>query len=639
MEFLDEVSTTDVSSEEEYGYQKRRNKEEEIYGVFMSSEEDEKNERYFKKKGRYQKHEEEKERETSSSEDEIEENEPEPEPFAKKEVKLDEKKEYFEQKEDTKMRNVTEREVNEARRKLQALDKDFGKFEQHTKGIGLKLLLKMGYKPGDGLGAKGEGMFQPIDAGKAREKKSGLGASIHDVEIEKNVSEEEEEKPFKEIELKKKKRWRKGVKDEQTKTIKNLLDSFGETVSYKIIDMTGKEAIEIENIKNRKSFEVDETQVNKLPELRHNVKLLVNLCEGKIIELNQQLNQEEEKRLEIENQIKDKKENVNQIEKNLKMSEDLLPIFHEIKRRMKMPTIPIESYFDLFDKIFKIEIPKSDKLFSSILKPLVLRLLNNEEEIQFNRNILIKLKKYFTGNGFDNLIFYTLLPKVRQFINSNDVRDLKVLEYLEIYKECFSNAMFDKLVIKDVLLPRILSQISQGVKWNWLFVYLPLLKNYSTEVFNQREFIQNSLPKCASLIEPIITVFEEDQMQQFLHQSIVPKLASTLRNFEINPANQELEPFKQVLEWIKYLPLSTMMSLFENIFFPNWLEILHTWLSNEPNYDEISLWYLQWKKQFPPLLINNNSIKFQFYKALDIMDKMIDNPSIDIASLNVYRKW
>jgi len=42
-------------------------------------------------------------------------------------------------------------------------DGSFGAFEKHTKGVGLKLLTKVGYEEGKGLGIEGQGIIDPIE--------------------------------------------------------------------------------------------------------------------------------------------------------------------------------------------------------------------------------------------------------------------------------------------------------------------------------------------------------------------------------------------------------------------------------------------------------------------------------------------
>lgn len=54
------------------------------------------------------------------------------------------------------------------------LDREFGTFEAHSKGIGSKLLAKMGWKEGTGLGKAGHGVVNPLEQ-KLRPNSMGLG--------------------------------------------------------------------------------------------------------------------------------------------------------------------------------------------------------------------------------------------------------------------------------------------------------------------------------------------------------------------------------------------------------------------------------------------------------------------------------
>lgn len=55
------------------------------------------------------------------------------------------------------------------------------------------------------------------------------------------------------------------------------------------------------------------------------------------------------------------------------------------------------------------------------------------------------------------------------------------------------------------------------------------------------------------------------------------------------------------------------------------LQVLCSWLSNSPNYEEITKWYLGWKSMFSDQVLAHPSIKDKFNEALDIMNRAVSS--------------
>lgn len=63
-------------------------------------------------------------------------------------------------------------------KRAEAMDAKFGNWEKHTTGFGSKMLQKMGWTRGKGLGSSGEGIVNPVKAVKHTDFGKGM-INIH----------------------------------------------------------------------------------------------------------------------------------------------------------------------------------------------------------------------------------------------------------------------------------------------------------------------------------------------------------------------------------------------------------------------------------------------------------------------------
>ena len=61
-----------------------------------------------------------------------------------------------------------------SRAQVKPMDREFGNWERHTTGFGSKMLAKMGWRQGSGLGSGGEGIVNPVRAVSHKEFGKGL---------------------------------------------------------------------------------------------------------------------------------------------------------------------------------------------------------------------------------------------------------------------------------------------------------------------------------------------------------------------------------------------------------------------------------------------------------------------------------
>lgn len=73
-----------------------------------------------------------------------------------------------------------------------------------------------------------------------------------------------------------------------------------------------------------------------------------------------------------------------------------------------------------------------------------------------------------------------------------------------------------------------------------------------------------------------------------------------------------LDVWNWVMAWQDMIPEPCMVTLLEKNFFPKWLQVLYTWLTHNPNYEEVTKWYTGWKSMLPASLLAHPIIKGTF---------------------------
>lgn len=166
---------------------------------------------------------------------------------------------------------------------------DIGEFEKHTKGIGMRLLEKMGYK-GGGLGKNEQGIAVPIEA-KLRPKKMGMGFNDFretSAGLPSLPGTEEQGEKMKELKPRpREKLWSRDTRSKKKEyiTAAELLaqkEEQGVEVVQKVLDMRGPQVRVLTNLENLNAEQKAIENDAPMPELQHNVKLIVDMAEADI---------------------------------------------------------------------------------------------------------------------------------------------------------------------------------------------------------------------------------------------------------------------------------------------------------------------------------------------------------------------
>ncbi|PQQ12430.1 hypothetical protein Pyn_00140 [Prunus yedoensis var. nudiflora] len=237
-------------------------------------------------------------------------------------------------------------------------DGGLGAFEKHTKGIGMKMLKNMGYK-GGGLGKNEQGILAPIEA-KLRQKNMGMGFNDYkETEIKRSSLQElEAEKLNKPLPTasatnttKKRLSWKKAVANwankDQYVSAKELLakkqEESTEVFVHMVVDMRGPQVRVLTNLENLNAEEKAREEDVPMPELQHNLRLILDLAEVDIQKIDRDLRNERDTAISLNQEKERLATEVARRKQHLDSLEDIMSVLDRLGEENVMGTLTLES--------------------------------------------------------------------------------------------------------------------------------------------------------------------------------------------------------------------------------------------------------------------------------------------------------
>jgi tuftelin-interacting protein 11 len=604
-------------------------------------------------------------------------------------------------------------------------DNDFGKWEKHTKGIGMKLLKKMGWKEGQGLGLEGQGITRPVEAVKRARDTQGLQErgerSQQSREDFKSVDSEGEEEERVAAQLqqwkvdhpsvkKRKPKYTFKTADEvaaeaATKAASGAAPAASQYDTVKIIDMTGKttkvmtgyDSLGKASLKTAAESAIA-TGVDvsvPMPELQHNLSILVDLAASDIQRINAKLTRERNTKEVLQKDHERLAARLVHETRYIQRLDDIIEALDSLQVQVgdtdlesgkrNNSTLSLESITSLFGEL-QDKYPQEYRAYNipalapTLAFPLVRAALMRWDPLDSPQQHLALFQAWqrllpaseddrrtsgrdspgspdgrADQNGghkppgaFDYLCWEALMPCVRSTLSTgwDPHRPHSAIAFLETWRDVLPDWITDN-ILEQLLLPKI----KDGVEhWRpadplpmhlWIHPWLPIMQERLEALYPS---IRHKLASCLhawqpadlsahAVLLPWKDVFRPADMTVFLARSVLPKLTGYVRELVIDPANQSVGPIQSLMAWRDMVAPAEIAKILAEHFFPKFTHVLCSWLSSpSPNFAEIAAWYTGWKSLIGKRVLAVPVVRASLYQALVFMDRAVSDP---IAAFDV----
>ncbi|KAG6959477.1 hypothetical protein JG688_00010053 [Phytophthora aleatoria] len=584
-------------------------------------------------------------------------------------------------------------------------------WEKHTTGFGTKMLAKMGFK--GRLGKKEDGVSATIEV-KKRPAQMGMGYGDFveasnlkqnrklQKELKGETAEDEDTGELAAGVVEDDSLWRKRKVVAGRKKYKRAADLTQEAHEMKthkrsdtILDMRGPSVRVLSDVTAVYDVDlqrVDAAKPNLGDELIYNVRMVVNLAQGKIYDLTQKIDTNKETLTGMKKEAKMIKAQLDVDDVRLQhmqaMVEQMKALDNLRVQALEIQSVePLVSHLRTVRRSFPLEFNahKLQQLVPSICMPLLRALLTESDlldqpssdrvvlqfqlirafltELPSNRAVkdttesstvlpVIREKTMAEGDDLYNFILEeTLWPAMVQCVNVDWQAKSAPADCVDVFlkfRPHFSSE-FEEAFLHQLVLARLKKECH---RWDprsdtipiheWLLPWLPYVGSAMKSLYPDiRLALASALNQwhpsdlsVLAVLSPWRELWGEREYGKFTHRHVVRKLIRCLhREFEINPGNQSLEALTWVLEWKDHLPDRQFIALLEGEFFPKWLKVLRKWVSGSPNLIELEKWYCGWKLLFEKnKLATNERLLVHFHGALVLLRVATESVGVSVEN-------